>query len=346
MISLGYTHHDRPNRLTAPYFFFRGYKKNKMHYRRAIYVWYLLLTDFCRGCYWDCEKYTPNVMKIEAILCVPTETKRRDTNYYIQTFHNDTQMKPETHRNCTFDSKFKKLVCFKSVSDENYEVARTELVGVVGNRTEAVNGTRDFISTTMTLKECLYHDIKDFTIKETENDSELRLSWRTYGWDREKFIKNIIISRDEIPVQSLGGDVQEFIVKDLSKCTKYKLCIETPSIDFLSRNNKETEILDNQCQIVTTKCPDEEESEPILNLIEILVIVMLFIITSLIATLIVYHFANKRKVGTSVEQYQDNVTEETSTVTDDRNLEISIMVPSVPTYKADHTYADARLLIR
>jgi len=273
-------------------------------------------------------------MKIEAT-CVKKEILQNDS-YYIRTF--DKNLVPEIHRNCTYFERLKKLMCVKKIREESYSIRRTDLVKVVGNQTESLKDTGDdTIDTYATLKKCLYHNIQDFTVKETENDFEMMLSWRFHAWDRYEYIKRITISRNGKPVQSLSKDDTQFIIKDLRLCSKYKLCVK---IETLTSYNKR-EILDDQCRIVTTKCL-KLEPEPILSFVEIIVTIMFFIMVCMIVTLVVYYIAHKPKTAKRQEQEEDMVSEET--IADDKDLEQVILRSHFPIHKADHTYVETILL--
>jgi hypothetical protein len=268
-------------------------------------------------------------MKIEATQCV-TKEMLQDDSYYIRTF--DRKNISEIHRNCTFIEMFSKLVCFKRIREESYSIPRTDVVKVVGNHTEALIGTG---AKTIDTDTCLYHNIQNFTVEETESDFEMLLSWRVHAWDRYEYINRIIITRNERSVQTLNKHDTQFIIKDLNQCTKYNLCVKTETLTA----DKTIETLNKKCQMVTTKCL-ELEPEPILSFVEIIVTIMFFIMACMIVTLIVYHVAQKRRRQN--HQEQDQISEET--IADDKYLEQAILRTHFPIHKADHTYVDTRLL--
>ena len=96
-----------------------------------------------------------------------------------------------------------------------------------------------------------------------------------------------------------------------------------------------------------TECPDDE-SEPTLTFVEILVIVMFLVMAFLIATLIVYHFVYKRTVETRREQLNRDGLNLDAVVDDaviDEQVNNSYAAsPGLPVYETTHSYVDVELL--
>jgi len=225
----------------------------------------------------------------------------------------------------------------------NYFKTNREVVRVINkNRTEALENTRHIVYTAEMLRKCLYHDIQDFTIKETKSDFEIMLSWRLYNWDKDRYSSEIIISKNGQVIQSLSPEHAQFIATGLNLCTEYQLCLKVMSKGITGIQEKE--ILDNQCKMVKTLCP-VSPPPPTFSFVEIVVIVIFSIMACLIVTLIVYHFVYKRKVARRNEEREHRNRD---FIVDDKKLEQDIYQlatsPDLPMHKENHTYADIELL--